>query len=241
MTQEEERARRLLQINAELAKRGLKPLVAVGDADQFGLEILGIRAIYDHSRRYYVDVKFDVRFVGGRLGEYTVTFGPEGAECDGAVFVVMAGEAFVIVKQWRPTLGRWTHEIPRGFGGRETPIFEGKPRPVAVEELPMAILSRELSEDVIRDPCTFLAAHYLGRIAENSGRSAVEHEYFLIALATHEGIARRLRGSEHLKTLLWDAATLTDEIGARISDAHSITALSLARNYVRRRSSILLL
>ncbi|WP_129309486.1 NUDIX hydrolase [Streptomyces sp. L2] len=75
------------------------------------------------TRKAYADAD------GGRWCEvYVDTYRlPSGAETDrhrvrlgggrtGVVVLARRGEDILLVRQWRPTIGRWAWELPRGFG-----------------------------------------------------------------------------------------------------------------------------
>jgi ADP-ribose pyrophosphatase len=76
-----------------------------------------------HSRKAYTDAD------GGRWCEvYLDTYRlPSGAETvrhrirvgggrTGVVVLARRGDDILMVRQWRPTIGRWAWELPRGFG-----------------------------------------------------------------------------------------------------------------------------
>ena len=235
----EEKVQRLLRINAQLAERGLRPLADPGDAETFGIELLAISEIYPHAKRFFTDVKFKTRYADGSFGEYMITFGPTGGDLDGAVFtIVVNGLSFVILKQWRPTVGRWCHEAPRGFD-RQGRDLGGEERQISEAEVPFGIIDHEVSVATLR--AHLQSAHFLGRIAENSGTHATAPAHFLLMLKASGApmeFESNLRTSKHAKALLWDAQTIRDEIGRRITDNHTLTALALASNYLRRHSPL---
>lgn len=225
----------LEQINAVLAERGLRPLPKRGDRTKGEIEIVGIKEIHDHSKRFFTDVKFTVIFPGDKLGEFTVRFNANGAKSDGAVFVTTINGKFAIVKQWRLPLGRWMYEVPRGFSEKlDNAKLSGKLGTVGIGDLPLGTLARELGEEVMAG-ATVTSVTHLGNVAQDSGTHNVAPSYFLIMLHVPEAVlARGLKGSddEVAKVKLWDAATVRAEIGQRLCDNHTITALSLALNYI---------
>jgi hypothetical protein len=225
----ETRQNLLESINAELTARGLKPLSKLGDASKGEIEIAGIAEIYDHSKRFFVDVKFDVRFPNGSAGAFTVRFNANGAVSDGAVMVVLINGQFAIVKQWRLPLAHWTYEMPRGFGEKlDAAQVNGRLGTLRIGDLPLGTLARELGEEVMSDAQLTSITH-LGNIAENSGTSAVCPSYFLVQLAVDPAIlSARLSGSEHLSVKLWDTQKVRAEFGQKLCDNHSLTALALA-------------
>lgn len=227
------REARLATINSALSERGLKPLHKLGDTEKGEIEVLGILEIYDHSRQFFTDVKFEVRFPNGKPGAFTVRFNANGEVSDGAVLVVLINGKFAVVKQWRLVLGQWTHEIPRGFGEKlDQARINGALGTLKVADLPLGTLARELGEEVMKDAEVTSVTH-LGNIAENSGTHNVIPSYFLVQLAIDEDVLKPgLKGSEDgLAVRLWDLKTVRQEVGRKLCDNHSITAVALAMGY----------
>lgn len=229
----ETRQSRLDSINAELKARGLKPLSKLGDASKGEIEIIGIAEIYDHSKRFFVDIKFDVRFPNGTSGAFTVRFNANGAVSDGAVMVVLVNGQFAIVKQWRLPLGHWTYEMPRGFGETlDAAQINGRLGSLRIGDLPLGTLARELGEEVMA-AAQLTSITHLGNIAENSGTSAVCPSYFLVQLALDANVlSQRLAGTELLSVKLWDAQKVRAEFGLKLCDNHTLTALALAFRHI---------
>jgi hypothetical protein len=225
------------EINVMLSERRLKPLPKLGDCDKGEIEIVGVEAVYEHSSRFFTDVKFNVLFPGGRPGEFTVRFNANGHASDGAVFVTLVNGKFAIVKQWRLPLGRWMYEVPRGFSEKlDNAKLSGKLGTVGIGDLPLGTLARELGEEVMAGAKVTSVTH-LGNVAQDSGTHNVSPSYFLIQLrVAQEALASGLKGSddEVAKVKLWDSDTVRAEIGQRLCDNHTITALSLALNYIER-------
>ncbi|HEY9785300.1 MAG TPA: hypothetical protein V6D17_07860 [Candidatus Obscuribacterales bacterium] len=234
MSATETRETRLSTINQSLKERGLKPLRKLGLAEMGEIEILGIQEIHDHSKRFFTDVKFAVKFPNGTEGAFTVRFNANGEVSDGAVLVVLVNGKFAIVKQWRLVLGQWTYEIPRGFGEKlDQARIKGALGTLKIADLPLGTLARELGEEVMRD-AEITSVTHLGNIAENSGTHAVTPSYFLVQLEVDEKkLETRLKGSEDwLSVKLWDLKTARREIGRKLCDNHSITAVALATAYI---------
>lgn len=227
------RDKRLEEVNAELSGRKLKPIRKLGKSGEGEIEVLGIIDIYEHSSRFFTDVKFAVEFPGGKSGEFTVRFNANGEVSDGAVIVVVINGKFAIVKQWRLPLGQWTYEVPRGFGDKlDAAQVKGSLGTLSIGDLPQATVSRELGEEVMADAKIRSIAH-LGNIAENSGTSNIAPGYYLVQIAIEDdALLGRVGGTEGLKLCLWDAKRVRAELGQRIADNHSITALALAERYI---------
>lgn len=230
----EERTVRLQTINSELESRGLKPLRKLGLSTEGEIEIVRIVEIYEHSRRFFTDVKFAVVFPGGAAGEFTVRFNANGGVSDGAVIVVLVNGKFALVKQWRLPLCHWTYEVPRGFGEKlDQAQIQGQLGTLKIGDLPLGTVARELGEEVFAGAVVASVTH-LGNVAENSGTSAVVPGYFLVQLQVDQArLTARLRGSEdNLKVCLWSREEAMAQIGSKIADNHSIVALSLALRYI---------
>lgn len=222
----------LSDINAILAERKLRPLPKLGLASEGEIEITGINEIFDHSARFFTDVKFDVIFPNGTPGAFTIRFNANGAVSDGSVIALMLNGKFAIVKQWRPALGRWTYELPRGF----TPQFHaartsGDLETLDPKDLPTGIVTRELGADLM-STAKIYKWDSLGNIAENSGTHAVAPSYDLVQLSVDPStLAARMKSREDgglVALQLWSPKTLRAQIGRQLADSHSITAAALA-------------
>lgn len=234
MNQIANRTELLSSINTELTARGLKNIRKLGDSQKGEFEIVALKEVYDHSARFFTDVKFAVLFPGGKEGEFTVRFNANGATSDGAIVVVVVNGRFAIVKQWRLPLSQWTYEIPRGFGEKlDAAQINGVLGSVAIGDLPLGSVIRELGEEVMKDAVIQSSTH-LGNIAENSGTNNIAPSYYLVQIKVDEEVlSGRAHGSEdELKLYLWDSARVQSEIGQKICDSHSITAIALARRHI---------
>lgn len=223
----------LAQINAELSARKLKALSKLGDATKGEIEILSLIEIYDHSARFFTDVKFGVKFPNGTEGAFTVRFNANGAVSDGAVILVLVNGKFAIIKLWRLPLGRWTYEVPRGFGEKlDSAHIAGALGTLKIGDLPLGTLARELGEEVMADAEVTSVTH-LGNIAENSGTSAIAPSYFMVQLAVDEAKLTARTNDEGIAVKLWDVETVQRELGRKLLDNHTITAIALGLNYIR--------
>jgi hypothetical protein len=233
----EQREQLLTTINAELKQRGLKPLRKLGDHTEDEVEIVGLVEVYEHSKRFFTDVKFNVLFPGKKEGQFTVRFNANGEVSDGAVIVVSINGKFAIVKQWRLPLCQWTYEVCRGFGEKlDAAQIAGELGTLKISDLPLGTLTRELGEGVMAT-AKVRSVTFLGTIAENSGTSAVAPAHFLVEIQVDEALLQsKLSGTDEgkLKLYLWTADEVDRQIGNRIADNHSITALSLAMRHLDR-------
>jgi hypothetical protein len=231
-----EREQRLAEINRRLSERHLKPIRKLGDHTRGEFEVIGIKEIHDHSQRFFTDVKFDVYLPNGegKRGEFTVRFNANGEVSDGAVIVALVNGRFATVKQWRLPLGQWTYEIPRGFGDKlDQAAIQGALGTIKIGDLPLGTVVRELGEEVMKD-AEITSVTHLGNIAENSGTSAVVPSYWLVQIRVDESkLQAKVGGSEDaLKVHLWDAARVRSEIGIKLADNHTITAITLASRHI---------
>jgi hypothetical protein len=228
-----ERDLRLSAINEPLQKRNLKALRKLGDSAKGEIELLFIEKIFDHSQRFFTDVKFAVRFPNGTEGAFTVRFNANGRVSDGAVMVVLINGKFAIVKQWRLPLAQWTYEMPRGFGDKlDQAQIAGALGTIKIADLPLGMLERELGKEVMAE-AEITSVTHLGNIAENSGTSAIAPSYFLVQLRVDEARLAHVQGSENgLSIKLWDAQELRNQLGRKLCDNHSITAAALALRHI---------
>lgn len=229
------RKQRLEAINAQLKERGLKQLKKLGDHTKGEFETTKIIEIYDHSKRFFTDVKFAAIFPGGKDGEFTVRFNANGEVSDGAVIVVVINGLFAIIKQWRVPLGVWTYEVCRGFGEKlDNAQNRGELGTLKISDLPIGTLTRELG-DAVMATAEITSVTHLGKIAENTGTNAVTPDHFLVQIQVDEALlATKLNGADGLKVFLWTADEVDRQLGKRIADNHSITALCLAQRHIDR-------
>lgn len=237
-----ERGKLLSEINVELSARNLKTLAKLGDATKGEIELTGLMAIYEHSKRFFYDFKFTCVFPNGKPGEFALRFNANSAKSDGAVIAAIINGKFAIVKQWRPVLCRWTYEIPRGFGEKmDEARIAGTLGTMKIGDLPLGTMARELGEEVM-NAAEITSITHLGNVAQNSGTDAVAPSFFLVAISVEESIlSKRLKGAddEISQVFLWDADTVEMEVGRRLVDGHTLMALKLIDTYKKRMSGIL--
>ena len=229
-----QRSNTLKSINLELAGRGLRPIRKLGDISEGEIEITAIKEIYEHSARFFTDVKFAVLFPGGKEGEFTVRFNANGSISDGAVIVALVNGRVAIVKQWRLPLSQWTYEVPRGFGDKlDKAIAADRLDSLSVADLPLGTLARELGDEIMKNAVVKPVA-YLGNIAENSGTSNITPTYFLVEIEVNEEkLTAKTHGTEEtMKVYFWDFERVQAELGLQIMDNHSIVALALAKRHI---------
>ena len=229
------REQRLEMINLDLADRDLRPLHKLGDHTQGEIELVEILEFHEQAARFFTDVRFRCLFPDGQEGEYTIRFNANSRVSDGAIMVVLVNGRFAIAKQWRPPLGRWTYELPRGFGEKlDQAQLHGRLGTVRIGDLPLGTLVREFGEEVMADAQVTSVTH-LGNIAENSSTHSATPACYLISIQVDEHLVNgKLRGSdgEVAEVRLWDAAKIRQELGRKLCDAHTLGVLCLALNYI---------
>src|SRR3990167_9498138 len=230
-----DREQRLAAINAELRQRNLKQLPKLGDVSKGEIEITSIKGIFDHSKDFFTDIKFATQFPSGQPGEFTVRFNANSLTSDGVVLVVILNGRFAIVKQWRLPLGRWTYEVPRGFGESvDSAKIQGALGHLKIADLPLGTLERELGEEVVRGGDITSITH-LGNTAESSGTNTHTPACFRVEGAVDEGALQRRCKEKQGETRLelWDLKRVLLPIRGRICDNHSLAALALAFEYLK--------
>lgn len=235
----EDREKLFAEISQALAERNLKPIssiAALGDASRGEIEITGIVAIHGYNKHLFTDIQYAVKFANGKTGAFTIRYNANGRTSDGAIIVALVNGLFVIVKEYRLPLGRWMHGVPRGFGEKiDAARIQGGLGTLKIGDLPLGTLTRELGEEVMTSAKVTSVTH-LGNIAENSGISASTPSVFLVQISVPEqDLDQKLRGSEdlqELKVLLWDTATVKREVGDRLCDALTLSALLLAFKHI---------
>ncbi len=240
MHTEKERKALLEKINAQLKDRGLKPILKLGDASKGEMEIIGLEEIRSGAERYFVDVKFRMRLPAGFTDTYDIRFNVNSAVSDGAVFVPVINGKFAVVKQWRVPLGRWTYELPRGFC-ESNDLFrvlstEGAMR---LADLPLGLLERELGSNLVAE-AELTSVTHLGDIAQNTCTDTATPAYFLIQMEAPDlSVQQRVRDTDGFNQVkLWDAAMVRNEMGRKLCDSHTITALALAFAHFERSAQM---
>jgi hypothetical protein len=209
------REMRGILIKGFLKEQGLTPPETIGNIDEGTAEILGISDIYWNGG-YFADIEFQVQFKKDAPAAPFVMRSNKGGA--GAVFVPIIDGKFALVKQWRPTLGHYTWEIPRGFSSEwET----GKKLGASAIPKTFATVLGELAEEVGK--AKDIVPTLLGEIAENSGTNTTSPSYWMLKIGsialggTEEGLTVKLVEPAEAKRL----------VGSEIFDSHSVTALFL--------------
>lgn len=211
----------LTHINQELNRRGLSLMESLGDSAAGTEEIIGIERIIEDSVPIFTDMKFKTRKPDGTFGFCTIRFYSR----DGAVFVVLVNEKwFALVRQWRLGCGgRYTVEVPRGFGDPTDGSGE-------------ITLRREFKEEVLEDgEIENIIRLGASPIMEMSGTHNTYSNYYLLKVKVPENKLDSIGGTESgIKVLLWTRPQVEDELTWLIRDQHSLVAMLLALRHIDR-------
>ncbi len=216
-----DRGTRAALLKGFLKELGLTPPASLGNVEEGTPEIVSVTDVYSNGK-FFADYQVGVRWKEGATPLPFVMRSNYGGP--GAVFVPLIESKIAIVRQWRPCLGRYTWEIPRGFSETwET----GKKLGAAAIPKGFATVLGELSEEVGK--ATDVTPTFLGEIAENSGSTTTSPSYWLLKIGklvlggSEEGLNVKLVSLDHVQEL----------VGKEIVDSHSITALFLAQKHLR--------
>jgi hypothetical protein len=221
-------------INRLLASLNLKTLTTLGDTKHGQIEITGMPDVFDHSKRFFYDLKFPVLFPNGNHGFFTARWNANNAVSDGAIFLVLLNGKVAVVKQWRLPLCKWTFEIPRGFGEKlDNAKINGKLGTIQLADLPIATAFRELGEEVANN-IRITSISHLGNVATDSGTTVNTPSVYLVkAVVPDDKLAEAVksRSDDETKVQFWTPKQLWDEVGGngKIADIFSITAIALLR------------
>jgi len=223
----------LRNINAILQEKGLRSINSLGDASQGEIEITGVKEYLEHNQRFYTDVVFRVLFPNNQEGLFPVRFNANSAKSDGAVMVPIINGLFILVRQWRVTLGRYTFELPRGFSEKlDQAQIQSQFGTIKIGDLPLGTLARELGEEVMATGQIISVTH-LGNVAENTGTHNVLPSVFLVAIEA-EPAKLRERLDQEIQSIAFKTATeVTAAIGQELCDLHTLGALMLATRHLR--------
>jgi hypothetical protein len=210
---------RLQRLEEYLIGRGLTPPAAVGDLSAHEAEIVELTDIYCNGA-FFADLEFLVRWQSGKEPVPFVMRSNKGGA--GAVFVPVIAGLIALVRQWRPCLGRWTWEVPRGFSELWEPARSGEillPRTAIPKGFATAMA--ELEEEV--GTGDVVSPKFLGEIAENSGFTTTSPAYWLLRIND-----TKIGGRESFRVRLVTPEQAYSMIGGELADNHSIVAITLA-------------
>jgi hypothetical protein len=109
----------------------------------------------------------------------------------------------------------------------DTAKIHGKLGTMRIGDLPLGTLTRELGEEAIEGGEVVSITH-LGNIAQNSSNDTATPSYFFVQISVKaEKLEGKLKGTEGLAVKLLTLNEIKNEMGGKIVDAHSITALAL--------------
>ena len=218
------------QVNNMLTERNLKALPKLGDVDKGEIELTAVEEVLDGMSRFHTDVRFKCIFPGGGTGSFQIRWNANSAVSDGAVFLPIINGKVAVVKQWRPTMGRWTYEVPRGFGeALDKAKVNGQYGQIKIADLPLNNLFRELGEEV-KKGAEVSSIVFLGNVAENTGTHTAMPSFYIVNFKVDEDVLeQRLKGAEEgIKVQLWTIDKVKSELGGKLNDLHTIGAVALA-------------
>lgn len=223
-------SRNINRINQVLAEHKLKTLPPTANAATE--QILGIADIVTNNERFFKVVVYRVRDVKGNVTERPYVYNANSISgFDGTVFstVVRAEQygnepRFIVGDSYRPNLGKWVKEVPRGFysprhGGEEKVELKA-----AFTNVP--ILRRAIEE--ISDETGLLSADALvdaGKIMQDPSFEASSPNYFNIDVEAPEFQPQDLEASEKLRLNFMSAGEVFSQI-PNIQDPFTLTAIS---------------
>ena len=238
---DEERRQACAEIVSFLSSKGLRVPKRFGDVDRGDpLEIGGLerdaagQVVVHASPNFFFDVHFIALMPNGKGFPYPIRINAKSALSDGVVICAVINRRIAIVRQHRFALGTETWEFPRGFpepaqdAGRTTVDLAD------LRRVPLSVFTRELGEEVIQnaEPDRFIN---LGRVHENTSTHLCSPDHVYLELSVDEkALAKKLGGLEKLKVELWDLGQVEAEVGKKLTDAHTLACLALARNHLEK-------
>lgn len=219
----------LAQVNAELARYGLKPM-SVRDLGMYGNEefqIVGVNTPWKHPHGTTIDFTFDVikprsMHIPGQSPHTTYTL--RYTVPVGLVVLVIDGRV-LLIKQHRPAASGWTVEFPRSW---VEPTVTDDP-----EDVMRAVLRKEIGPDAV----SRLAFTNIVEVAaphEDSGSKKARLP-ICYAEATLQGDLARIYNAQKPMLVSWER--LYDMVDhGDIDDLFSLGALLKVERMLRRRS-----
>ncbi len=211
----------LKEVNRIFARYGLPlwDIKRLGMQSKGEFEIVGVESVYNELWRSFVYVLFKTIKPDGSQGTYAMEF-----NAPAAIVILVVNGKMVLVRQHRPTLGKWTMEIPRGW------IEESAVGDPAAEV--RSILNREVGQEWVATFSSF-APVLLGQPAEDSGRKA-GNGCRVYLLETTTAVAPPKRCGVHRPRLV--EPNELDRL-RELDDQHSFSALYLWQRYQRQSAA----
>ncbi len=211
-------AKRTAAMQSWFRERGVTPPKSVGNLEEGTPEIVTITDAY-YNGKFFADVEVGVCWKQGAEPVPFVIRSNIGGPGD--VFIPEINGMIPLVGQWRPVLGEYRWEIPRGFS-QEWEAARSEAITVSAETLPKNFSSviKELVEEV--GTGNIVEVQFLGEIAENSGTTSTSPRYWWLRLDE-----ARIRGTEGLNVKLIAKDQIMSLVGSVIKDQHSLAALVL--------------
>lgn len=221
---ENERRRRLDQINEQIRELGFMPFASLGDHKKGEVELE--RIMYVHPYTTVTVISFAVIWPDGQHGQRDMIFNQKPVQADPGqdalhisgshCIVTLNREWFVFTQQYRETMSGWNDrpiEVTRGFNWGDDILEMAQTRlnfevemPIPVSDaamaLPVRVVKRKLGPLMNSGLVQPREARILGVVAENPGMVRVFNLYLHLGLeARPEDLERVLttRGTQAMK------------------------------------------
>ena len=224
------RQERLEVINDWLAVNGLRLLEGLGDSAKGQMEWVGINAFIPD--RFVARVDFEAQLAsGGKVNRFNhlVFLNCNSLRQGGALIVALvepeknpADRYVLLVKQFRPVIGRETLELPRGFPDADD-FLASKPVQTALRELEEETQLLSQHRDAVRE------ISEVGAVYENTGTANIKNTVFKMRVVLSPALMEQAAHHMHhepsghaVRTYLLPVA----EALAVLEDQHSLAALA---------------
>lgn len=227
---------RLIAINSFLTRENLRTLPALGDKGRGQVEFVGIERYQPDKFVSRIDFKAEVIGADGKVSSFNhlVLINSNTNLVSSAIIVpVISVEGsdvphVLLVKQFRPVIGKTTFELPRGFVDPQDPR----------QSRAIAVALRELREECGVRIASIKSFRGIGSIHENTGTSntatnimVAEIELSRKEFETHQQMIRREDSGGVITTHI---VPLTDAPSI-LEDQHSLAALIKSNVLVFKR------
>lgn len=216
---------RLAEINALLEHLKLAKIESLGISESGQTEITGLNSLYIDP--FITRIDFQCRNLTQEFN-HLCYFSSDSHECKGVVIVPIINQEWILmVKQFRPTIGKAILELPRGFPNAKASKFSIHSYGNAVNEL------REETGINLDDHRSF--PKFIQYIHENTGTSNITNAIYKLELKVAEQDLNSLVKEMHfdqgetsqiIKTQLVNIKKLGDVV----EDQHTAASLWLVLN-----------
>lgn len=230
MEPESPRLKVLATVNEVLRGEGLPPwtdLRRIGKHREDEFEITGVVRVIRELRQYYVVIVFSVLRPDGPTDEYAVRFSRPAAIVIPLLCPtsdVGQSDRVVFVRQHRPTIGKWTIELPRGWIRTEL----ARDPEATVRDL----LCREVGEEWVRSLMVD-TVQVVGEIPEDTGTGSLIVPIYFVRGQNAAPLPRRA-GVHKPVAYVWATVHRLEDEGI-INDAHTLAALRKVERHVQKQ------